>query len=154
LKDTGYENVGPGKFKGPDGKVVSRSELPDNVQQKLPGGAIKSEGATPKAEEAAKPEEKKSEVVKPPTELKSMAVEGQAARTEASKQIAIEKSEPEQNEPQSNSTNISPVVINQNSSEPLKQKPTIIVRNTDPTITTYEASIFDHPVVHPGIYTM
>jgi len=30
----------------------------------------------------------------------------------------------------------------------------IIIRNTEPSVATYVASIFDHPVVHPGIYKM
>ena len=31
---------------------------------------------------------------------------------------------------------------------------TIKVRNTDPTLSTYRASIFDHPVTHPGNYML
>jgi hypothetical protein len=31
---------------------------------------------------------------------------------------------------------------------------TIKVRNTDPTLSTYRASIFDHPVTHPGNFMM
>ena len=31
---------------------------------------------------------------------------------------------------------------------------TIKVRNTDPTLATYRASIFDHPVTHPGNFMM
>ena len=30
----------------------------------------------------------------------------------------------------------------------------IIIRNVEPSVATYVASIFDHPVVHPGIYKM
>lgn len=32
--------------------------------------------------------------------------------------------------------------------------PVVYVRNEERTVTTYIASIFDHPVVHPGIYKM
>lgn len=32
--------------------------------------------------------------------------------------------------------------------------PVIIVRNIEQSVSTYTASIFDHPVVHPGIYKM
>jgi len=41
----------------------------------------------------------------------------------------------------------------QRSSSAMSEMPvTIKVRNTDPSLSTYRASIFDHPVTHPGNY--
>ena len=55
-----------------------------------------------------------------------------------------------------------PVIINNSSPPPPMPPPsksgegsgTIQIRNTEPSVATYNASIFDHPVTHPGIYKM
>lgn len=48
-------------------------------------------------------------------------------------------------------------VINQAAPQPRQQPATpgiISIRNSELSVSTYTASIFDHPVVHPGIYKM
>jgi len=53
-----------------------------------------------------------------------------------------------------------PVIINNQTPPPaVPPQPsggggTIQIRNTEPSVATYNASIFDHPVTHPGIYKM
>jgi hypothetical protein len=55
-----------------------------------------------------------------------------------------------------------PIIINNSSPPPPMPPPsksgegsgTIQIRNTEPSVATYSASIFDHPVTHPGIYKM
>jgi hypothetical protein len=57
---------------------------------------------------------------------------------------------------------MAPTVINNTTQVPIPTQQSsggsgmnaIQVRNTEPSVATYIASIFDHPVTHPGIYKM
>jgi hypothetical protein len=213
LKGTGYEMVSPGKYKGPDGKIVSAEELPPEVQAKV---GIKPTGtpATPIPEPTPAPS---TPAATTPSVAPVAAVAAAGAVAVGANNEDIASQTPQSTQTQPTSTPqaapiVAPVVSPPSSpssqttgvitseskdkkqeqaitkltseNEALKnevkalrprQKPkkpppppppkppkkeanketTLIqIRNVEQSVATYTASIFDHPVVHPGIYKM
>ncbi len=146
LEGTGYTLVAPGKYKDATGNIVNRNSLPEDVQKKLPGGVMKGEDAgevtVPVKREKFTGHKATSEVIAP--EKKDIGAQVTPPKTETSsdgeKRSLIVSRE-------------KPVIINKSSGGG-KQPVILITRNMEPSVSTYTASIFDHPVVHPGIYKM
>lgn len=148
LKGTGYELVGPGKFKGPDGKIVSRKELPPEVSAKLgsaPAAASKQEPAeAPKQEPVPAPNKQEQQVA-------PLSSENAALKEDKPAQVSVVNSQPQGELPKMMKAGFDAVLGKLNKST---QPEYIQVRNDEISVSTYVASIFDHPVVHPGIYRM
>lgn len=148
LKGTGYELVGPGKFKGPDGKIVSRKELPPEVSAKLgsaPAAASKQEPAeAPKQEPVPAPNKQEQQVA-------PLSSENAALKEDKPAQVSVVNSQPQGELPKMMKAGFDAVLGKLNKST---QPEYIQVRNDEQSVSTYVASIFDHPVVHPGIYKM
>lgn len=144
LQGTGFTALGGGKFQGDDGKIYNRSELPQEVQQKLPGGvqapAVTQPQVTPEAKETATPPEPRKREEAP---VQQLSEENDQLRREQQQQPPPVIVAPQQ-------TNLQMGQQQERQSQPV----IIQTRNTEPSVSTYVASIFDHPVVHPGIYKM
>ena len=215
LKGTGYELVSPGKYKGPDGKIISQSELPAEVKDLTkPGAMPNAQGVVegkinrpeqkPAATEAPKPAPAtpppaQTEAPKPaPTTPPPAQTEQPTSETSNQQQPKVEQpkletpavvpvapmatgpvtSESKEKQQQDKITTLTAenaVLKSQQTAAPRaarvprvtppppppqqkkekKEDTTIIqIRNVEQSVATYTASIFDHPVVHPGIYKM
>jgi hypothetical protein len=134
LEGTGYKALGAGKYQGPDGQIYTRGNLPTDVQQKLGGSQV-----TPDARENATPPEPRKKEEAP---VQQLSDENQQLKREQQQAPVI----------------VAPQQTNIQSSQQPQQKSDqttfIQTRNLEPSVATYVASIFDHPVVHPGIYKM
>lgn len=126
LKGTGYTALSGG-YKDPNGKVVYGKDLPPELQQKL---GLKLE--PPKASATPNKEAAVAETVAENVQLKTEVKDAKTAVNNT-----IQKTS-----------------VIQKSTQPTPPASRVIVRNTEPSVATYTASIFDHPVVHPGIYGM
>lgn len=139
LKGTGYTALGAGRYQGPDNKIYDKSSLPQDLQQKL-GGVVAAPTVTPEAaKETATPPEPRPKEEAP---VQSLSNENEELKREQNQQPPVV---------------VAPQQTNLQMAAPQEQKsePTIIqTRNFEPSVATYVASIFDHPVVHPGIYKM
>lgn len=198
LKGTGYEFVAPGKYKGPDGKIVSSKELPANVQalaapgampnaQGVVEGKIQRPGIVPAAPaaatstpaveptEPATPAEASKPETTPPQPQARSQTPTVAAAAPAMGALGSQSKDKQQEEKITKLTSENAVLRSQqttamrraakvpraNPPPPPQQKKekredvTVIqIRNVEQSVATYTASIFDHPVVHPGIYKM
>ena len=130
LRGTGYTATEAG-YKGPDGKILFGKDLPPELQKKLglniPTPASAKPTPTPNKEAAV------AATVAENAELKSEVKEAKSIVNNIT-QVAASSQAPQ----------------GESSKEVLK----VVVRNVEPSVATYTASIFDHPVVHPGIYGM
>jgi hypothetical protein len=151
LKGTGYELVGPGKYKGPDGKVVGRKDLPPEVSAKLgsgpagPATAAKQESAPTATPAPAAAANKQEQQVAP------LSSENASLKEDKPAQVSVVNSQPQGELPKMMKAGFDAVMGKLNKST---QPEYIQVRNDEISVSTYVASIFDHPVVHPGIYKM
>ena len=200
LKGTGYELVAPGKYKGPDGQIISQNQLPPQVQSMTKPGAIPNAqgvvqgkiqrpGTTqetkptaapttpaPAVAEAQQPEtnsQQETSTAQPQPKSQTPAVTPTAAPVMSA--INSESRDKQQEEKITKLTSENAVLKSQqntaikraakvpraNPTPPPQQKKekredtTVIqIRNLEQSVATYTASIFDHPVVHPGIYKM
>ena len=207
LKGTGYELVAPGKYKGPDGQIISQNQLPPQVQSMTKPGAIPNAqgvvqgkiqrpGTTqetkptavpttataapttpaPAIAEAQQPEtnsEQETSTTQPQPKSEIPAVTPTAAPVMSA--VSSESRDKRQEEKITKLTSENAVLKSQqttaikraakvpraNPTPPPQQKKekredtTVIqIRNLEQSVATYTASIFDHPVVHPGIYKM
>lgn len=147
LKGTGYELVAPGKYKGPDGTVVSKNELPMEVQQKIkPGAYPDAQGVVRgKIERPAPTPNKQEQQVAP------LSSENAALKEDKPAQVSVVNAQPQGELPNMMKAGFDAVLGKLNKST---EPEYIQVRNDEQSVSTYVASIFDHPVVHPGIYKM
>ena len=147
LKGTGYELVAPGKYKGPDGTVVSKNELPMEVQQKIkPGAYPDAQGVVRgKIERPAPTPNRQEQQVAP------LSSENASLKEDKPAQVSVINSQPQGELPNMMKAGFDAVLGKLNKST---QPEYIQVRNDEQSVSTYVASIFDHPVVHPGIYKM
>ena len=163
LKGTGYELVGPGKYKGPDGKVVGRKDLPPEVSAKLgsgpagPATAAKQESA-PTATSAPAPAPTATPAPAPAAaankqeqQVAPLSSENASLKEDKPAQVSVVNSQPQGELPKMMKAGFDAVMGKLNKST---QPEYIQVRNDEISVSTYVASIFDHPVVHPGIYKM
>lgn len=144
LKGTGYTALGAGKYRGPEGKVYSKPELPPQIIQKLDGpGAQVQQSVTPTPPPVIPPPQVVPREI-PTQQVGQLSQENDSLRSERTQPQVVVAPLPQP-------TITAPPVDN----TPAKQETVMIqVRNVEPTISTYVASIFDHPVTHPGIYKM
>jgi hypothetical protein len=147
LKGTGYELVAPGKYKGPDGKVVSKNELPAEVQQKIkPGAYPDAQGVVRgKIERPAPTPNRQEQQVAP------LSSENASLKEDKPAQVSVVNTQPQGELPKMMKAGFDAVLGKLNKST---EPEYIQVRNDEQSVSTYVASIFDHPVVHPGIYKM
>ena len=147
LKGTGYELVAPGKYKGPDGKVVSKNELPAEVQQKIkPGAYPDAQGVVRgKIERPAPTPNRQEQQVAP------LSSENASLKEDKPAQVSVVNTQPQGELPKMMRAGFDAVLGKLNKST---EPEYILVRNDETSVSTYVASIFDHPVVHPGIYKM
>jgi tetrahydromethanopterin S-methyltransferase subunit B len=144
LEGTGYTWAGPGKFKDKDGNIVSNDKLPKDVQEKIAGKDFQSQDAALTRKEYANSQ-------KGTTQVQSKAKEDAVSQPSAeNKQLSDSRNK--------NTTTVVNVPAKQQAPNVIQSNKDsggiIIIRNTEPSVATYVASIFDHPVVHPGIYKM
>jgi hypothetical protein len=147
LKGTGYELVAPGKYKGPAGKVVSKNELPAEVQQKIkPGAYPDAQGVVRgKIERPAPTPNRQEQQVAP------LSSENASLKEDKPAQVSVVNTQPQGELPKMMKAGFDAVLGKLNKST---EPEYILVRNDETSVSTYVASIFDHPVVHPGIYKM
>ena len=144
LEGTGYTLVGPGKYKDSTGNIVDRNDLPEDVQKKLPGGVMEKSGEiTSTASKSSGGQRNVSETVAP--ERRDVGAEVTPPKTErmpdGEKRSLIVSRE-------------KPIIVNGGGGSGKKAPVILVTRNMEQSVSTYTASIFDHPVVHPGIYKM
>ena len=145
LKGTGYTALGGGKYRGPDGQVYSRDNLPSDVQQKL-GGTVNPQ---PPQQSAQTPTPQATETATPPQPTpKEQPPVGDLSNENDELKRAQQQQPPVIVAPQQTTVQTAQQQDNKN------QVTVIQTRNVEPSVSTYIASIFDHPVVHPGIYKM
>lgn len=137
LTGTGYKLVAPGQYQGPDGNVVPKSELPSQVRAKLTGPSVEPKGTV-------------SGTIQRPAGARSYAAVNAQREQRVLQAEAKQAARPRPSAPRRAATPPPPPPA------PPKQEPPVIVqtRNMEPSVMTYTASIFDHPVIHPGIYKM